>query len=291
MPEPNVSFEELAAPAPPAKPAESQATTAATEVKTEVTTPQFTEADAEAYRQMVDAGVTPQTYKDFIEAKAALANLATNLATNPRLVIQEIERTNPQVAARLKQEISDLWFEEYQRLNPETAQPANGSASSAPVSDPRYDQLQQKLDTLIEQRNQELSAKAQDAISEGYNKAIEKLMEKLPETITEKDRDYIRLKTQEFVWKDKDARERVVKGTYLDVPKHFARAVTQATADTKAAAQKEIERREGVETRGTKTIVPAAEPVGGEPVTDKNVDPVWGNISPGEVNAALQARR
>jgi hypothetical protein len=273
----NVSFEELAATTPPATTPEPQATPAAA-TEPVATTPAFTEADAESLRTLADLGITPTNAKDFIEAKTALNNLSNILQSNPRLFLQEIEKTNPALARTIKQEFSDAWYEDYQRTHPDESTPAaTGSTSrTAPSDDPRFAKLEQQLSTLIEQRNQEATQKQQEAINKKFYDAVDESLGKLPDTVTEPQKDYIRLKAQELLWKDDAARGRVAKGVNVDVSKYIAKATTLVTAETKAAATTEKEKRAGVESRGSKTIVPAAEAVGGsETEAGPEGDRIW----------------
>jgi hypothetical protein len=277
---PDISFEELAAPATPPTTAVPADTTPAAAAATPATdpVPAFTEADADALRSLADLGITPQNAKDFIEAKTALANLSNILQNNPRLFLQEIEKTNPTLASTLKREYSDAWYEEYVRTHPEEASAAapGGTSRTAPSPDPEIASIKQQLNTLIEQRNQELSTRQQEAMTTKFNAAVDESLGKLPEAITESQKDYIRLKAQEMLWKDSAARDRVAKGVNVDVSKYIAKATTLVTAETKAAANTEKDKRQQVESRGSKTIVPAAEAVGGEATEDgPSGDRIW----------------
>ena len=289
---PATSFEELTPAATPPVAATPEATPAAPATPAE-TIPQFTEADANAYRQMVDAGITPQNYNEFLQAKTALSNLSVILKSNPRALLNEIEKSDPQLARTIKEEFSNAWFEEYQRTHPDETPATPGSTSRTspsvnPVLEQKLDQMSKQVEGLVNRINSEDTAKANQAITDGFNKSLDNLAAKLPDTLTEVQKDYIRLKAQESLFKDPAAAARVAKGMYVDLSKHFAEATKKATADTKAAAASETTRREGVVTRSDKQITPAAEPAGGTPATDSNEDPIWGNITSGEVQNALK---
>ena len=298
---PAVSWEELA-PATPAKPAESQATPEATPAATapatppaepaKVEIPQFTEADAESLRQFSELGITPQNAREFIEAKQSLANLDQILRTNPDLFMDQIQRTDPKLHAELLERFSNRWWYQLpEEVKNGTAQP--GSTSRTPGSAPSQNDselasIKQTLNSLMQRFQMEDQSKAQEKITTGFNSSLDRLADKLPEGTSEKDKDYIRLKAQELIWKDEAARSRVAKGVYVDVPKYYAEAMKKASAETKAAANSERTKREDIEKNGTKQIIPAAEPAGGTPVaSDRQEDPIWGNISTGEVNAAV----
>lgn len=278
--------------APPAEltpPKEPAAPPVETKVETPAETFQFTEADATAYRTLTDAGISVENYKDLQTKSQALDNLGSLLASNPKLLFDEIEKTNPQMAARLEEIVSDRWYEKNKHLYPEGKTPgASGSASSAATStDPRIEQLSQKLDSLVAQRNQELSERQQARITDGYNSAVDGLLAKLPDSTPENTKDYIRLKANELLWKDTAARERVAKGVYVDVPKYFAEASKKATADTLASAKAETDKREAVKANAHKEITPAAENVNGAAAQQEDESQGW-KISDAEIRNAYK---
>jgi hypothetical protein len=292
----NLTFTELETAATQQTTATSAEQTAAattTETKVEETKPQFTEADVEAYKSLVDMGITPQTAADFKAAKTALDNLPALLDSNPDLLMDEIEKNNPELHKKLLEKMSDRWFN---RLPAEVRNPsANGSSSrtaeSTPAVDPRLTAIEAKLDRFIQKENQEESTRRQTAISEGYKVSVDGLLGKLPEAVSQKDRDYIRLKTNELLWADSKARDRIAAGVYVDVPTYFSKASSLVTAETKAASSAEHDRRAGVEARGVREIPAAADNVNGSASSKQEGhghDPIWGNISDSELKSAYK---
>jgi len=298
MAEGSISFEELevaATQADPAKPPEAAAATPAAETTVAETKPQFTDADVEAYRQLVDMGITPQTAQQFKEAKTALDNLPA-LMKSPeglRLMMDEIQKNDPEAYKTVKEYVSDRWWNdlpESVRNNSANGSPSR-SADSAPAVDPRIASIEAKLDRFIQKENQEESTRRQNAISEGYTASVDGLLKKLPESVSQKDRDYIRLKTNELIWKDPKARDSVAKGVYLDVPTYFSKASGLVTAETKAASTAEHDRRAGVEARGSREIPAAAQNTNGSASSKQEGhghDPIWGNISQEELKSAFK---
>jgi hypothetical protein len=295
MSEGNISFQELEVAATQmatVKPPEQTATTTTAEVKAEETKPQFTDADVEAYKSLVDMGITPQNAAEFKAAKTALDNLPALLENNPDLLMDEIEKNNPALHKQLLERMSDRWFN---RLPPEVKN-ANGNGSSsrtaesAPAADPRISAIEAKLDRFIQKENQEETARKQAAISDGYKNSLDGLLTKLPESVSQRDKDYIRLKANEMMWNDPKARDRIAQGVYVDVPTYFAKASSLVTAETKAASQAEHDRRAGVESRGSKQIPPAAENVNGASVKPEGhgKDPIWGDITAEELKSAYK---
>jgi len=135
----------------------------------------------------------------------------------------------------------------------------------------------------------DVSARQQAIITENYNKAFDGMVAKLPENLGEDKRDYIRLKAEKMLWNDPQARERVNKGVFTDVPKYFAEASKRVTAETKTAADKEHGNRQRVEATGARSIVPAAENVAGAAKENApGVDPIWGDITPEEIKNAYK---
>lgn len=287
-----VSFSELEATVTPAAPVTPQVTPAATEPVAPAT-PQFTEADAQTLRTFADAGITLTSYQDLLQAKEIVNKLPELLKTNPRLVTAEIAKADPTAYRNLLTAVSDEWYEvigQYESKNT----PTNGVASSTATSAPNP-QLEQRLNeqsaqiaSLIAERNQEKSERQQASMVSSYNKAIGDLMGKLPEGVPATAKEFIELKTQRLIWQDVAARDRVSKGIYVDVPKYFAQASAQATADIKAATDSEHNARKGVEARGGKEITPAAEAVNGTQA-GPNEDPIWGDSGIArDVSAALK---
>lgn len=295
MSTPNVSFTELETAAKPATTTESQATPAVTEQTTTAAAPvqpQFTEQDAQTLRTFADAGISISNYKDLLTAKQLVENLPKIIRTNPRVLTAEIAKNDPEAYNTLLDAISDEWYEVKGKKLEQSAQ-GGASSTTSSNADPRVEALTAKIENLISERNQEKSQRQQDQILSGYNSTVEGLLAKLPEGVPEQAKDYIRLKTNELLWKDNSARERIGKGVYVDVPKYFAEASAKATADTKASADKEHSRRADVESRGTREITPAAENVNGsQEQIAPGQDPIWNDAGLAkDTAAALRASR
>lgn len=291
----NISFEELEATAIPAAAATPPVTTeAAPPAQTEEAKPQFTESDVQAYTALRDMGFTPQNAADFKAAKEAMTNLPLLLKSpeGQRMLLDEIQKNDPSAYTKLLETASDRWFSEL----PEDVKNAGGNDSrsrattSAHTPDPKVAELENKLNGLIQERNQSKSAQEQAEIKQGYDDSVKTLIGKLPESTSDRDKDYLELKTNQLIWNDPQARARVAKGVFVDVPKYFAEASKRVTAETKAAASAEHERRAGVEARGSKTIAPASENVNGAPAKREGhgADPIWGDISSDELKSAYK---
>jgi len=289
-----LSFTELESTAKSAT-SETQTTTAetskATEVAVEDSKSQFTEADVLAYQQLVAAGITPETAEQFKQAKTAMDNLPSLLKNNPDALLDEIQKNDPALHDELITRISDRWFEQKGKREYEALQKKNGNGSRVAESepDPRVDKLEREVAAMKAKEQADLTARQQAQISESYNKAFDGLVAKLPENLGEDKRDYIRLKAEKLLWNDPAARERVNKGVFTDVPKYFAEASKRVTAETKTAANKEHEARQGVEARGARSVVPAAENVAGAAKENApGVDPIWGDITADEIKNAYK---
>lgn len=297
MAEGNLSFEELEVAANPqeaAKPAEATATLAEAQ-PAEASKPQFTEADVEAYKQLVELGITPQNAAQFKAAKEALDGLPALLASpeGRRIMFDEIQKNDPKTYKEILEYGSDRWFNELPadvRNGSANGSPSR-SAESSPALEAKISKVEAQLETFIQKQNQEETAKRQEVISSGFQSSMDKLIGKLPESVSERDKDYIRLKTNELIWRDSAARDRVAKGVYVDVPTYFSKASSLVTAETKAASNAEHDRRAGVEARGVKEIPAAAENVNGSAATKQEGhghDPIWGDISPTELKSAYK---
>jgi hypothetical protein len=296
MSEGKISFEELEAVATPPATATPVETPAATEAASAAadTKPQFTESDVEAYKSLVDMGITPQNAAEFKAAKNALDNLPALLDSNPDLLMDEIEKNNPALHTKLLERMSDRWF---QRLPADVREGKSGNgsesrtASSSPAVDPELVQMKREWGELKTQRIQEQTARQQAQVAEGFNKALDALVEKLPEGVSAEKRDHIRLKAEKMVLSDPKAYQRISQGIYVDVPTFFSKASSLVTAETKAASSAEHDRRAGVEARGSKEIPAAADNVNGSASSKQEghgADPIWGNISEGELKSAYK---
>jgi hypothetical protein len=249
----------------------------------------------EAYRTLVEMGITPTTAPQFKAAKEQLEMLPVLLRTKEgrRQLIDAVRLNDRETYQGILNDYSDLWFEE----QPDSVKNPSGDGSpsrttnSTPTMDPRISSLESQIKELVSERNQEKTAKQQEAISSGYNRSVESLLGKLPESVSSRDKDYIRLKTNELVWRDSKAMNAISKGVYVDVPTYFSKASSLVTAETKAAANAEHDRRAGVEARGSKEIPAAAENVNGSASSKQEGhghDPIWGDISPSELKSAYK---
>ena len=295
MSEGALSFQELeSAAAPPVESATAVTTveTPPAAVTVEETKPQFTEQDVSAYQSLVDMGITPQNAQEFKAAKQALDNLPQLLKTNPDLLFDEIQKNDPELHDALIERVSDRWFDQKGKRLYEQQQ-ANPSGSrtekSEPATDPKVAQVVREWEQFKTNQHQTQIAQAQAQNTKNFNDALDGLLEKLPKDVPEDKREFIRLKAEKLALSDPSARERINKGVYTDLPKHFAEASRRVTADTKTAAAKEHEARSAVEARGSKEITPAAENVNGAAREPKSgEDPIWGNIGESEIKAAYK---
>jgi hypothetical protein len=289
-----ISFEELekaATPPEPVKPAETPAPSAAEAAPAE-TKPSFTEADVEAYKQLVDMGITPANAAEFKSAKSALDNLPMLLKNNPDLLLDEIEKNDPELHKQLLDKVSDRWFNRLPADVREGRSNGNSSESrtASSASNPVIERLERQVNALVQERTQEKTEAQQRNIIGGLNTAFENLVAKLPAGVSERDKDYIRLKAERLLWSDASAAKRVNSGVYVDVPTYFSKASSLVTAETKAAATAANDKRAGVEARGEKTIPNAAENVNGSSTKKEGHghDPIWGDISESELKAAYK---
>jgi len=287
-----LSFEELASAAKPevatepqATPAETQATPAVEEAK-----PQFTDADVTAYQTMRDLGITPENAKEFTQAKQWLETIAYSLQNDPQQFIEELRKTNPQMADKFIEVASDDWYNRKGKyMNTEQS---NGGQSNAPKSDPavdsRIDSLMREVDSLKKERQAEVETRRQAEVTKAYNESFDSLVAKLPESLPEQTKEYIRLKAEKMLFTDNAARGRINQGNFTDVPKFFAEASRRVTAETKATAQKETAARAAVVASGSKEITPASENVTGASQARPGQDPIWGDINEKEIAAAYK---
>jgi hypothetical protein len=256
------------------------------------TKPQFTETDVEAYKQLVDMGITPQNAAEFKAAKQALENLPLLLKNNPDLLLDEIEKNDPELHKQLLEKVSDRWFNRLPSDVREGKSNGNGSESRtvSSATNPVIERLERQVNALVQERTQEKTEAQQRVILTGLNTAFDNLTAKLPAGVSERDKEFIRLKAERLLWSDGNAAKRVNQGVYVDVPTYFSKAASLVTADTKAAATAANDKRAGVEARGERTIPNAAENVNGttsEP-EGHGKDKIWGDLT-AEEKTALRA--
>jgi len=293
-----ISFEELES-AATQQTAVKSAETTVTETKAAETAaavetkPQFTDTDVEAYKQLVDMGITPQNASEFKAAKQALENLPLLLKNNPDLLLDEIEKNDPELHKQLLEKVSDRWFNRLPADVREGKSNGNGSESRtvSSATNPVIERLERQVSALVQERTQEKTDAQQKTILSGLNTSFENLIAKLPASVSEKDKDYIRLKAERLLWSDGAAAKRINSGVYVDVPTYFSKAASLVTAETKAAATADHAARAGVEARGVKEIPAAAENVNGSASSKQEghgQDPIWGNISSEELKSAYK---
>lgn len=292
-----LSFTELESAAKSASTA--AATTTTTETKpaaTETTTttvvedkPQFTDTDVAAYRQLHDLGITPATAQEFIQAKQNLSVIAHALQNDPKAFLEELRKSNPEIADRVMEVVSDEWYE---RKGKYLVDKPNGSTSSTTrsesVPDLRLDVMERELKALKDAKQQEDAVKFQAQVKTNYELALDGLVSKLPADLNGNLKEHIRLKAEKLAWNDDSARARINKGDFTDLPKYFAEASRRVTAETKAAADKERTARSGVESRGSKELPPGTENNLGAAEQKPGQDPIWGNISEAEIAGAYK---
>jgi hypothetical protein len=297
MAEASLTFTELeTAATQPASATPAEPATATPVVEAPATTetkPQFTDADVEAYKQLVDMGINPQNAADFKAAKTALDNLPMLLENNPDLLMDEIEKNNPNLHKQLLEKFSDRWFN---RLPAEVRNGSgNGSqsrtADSTPAVDPEIAAIKREWSQIKATQLQEATARQTAQLTEKFNNSLDALVAKLPENIPADKREHIRLKAEKLIWSDNAARDRINKGVFTDVPTYFSKASSLVTAETKASATAEHDRRARVEARGSREIPAAAENTNGSASSKQEghgSDSIWGDISSNELKSAYK---
>lgn len=277
-----------AAPVTPAEPPPSTAAPATATV--DDTKPQFTDADVAAYRQLQDMNITPATAQEFVQAKKNLEVIAYALNNDPKAFLEELRRSNPQVADKVVEVFSDEWYErkgKYLNVEPNKAN-SGTSTTTTSEPDPRVEALSREVNGLKQRLQLEDESKQQQAIVKGYETALDGLSAKLPADLSDEKKEHIRLKAEKLAWNDPSARARINKGDYTDLPKYFAEASRRVTADTKAATERERTARSGVESRGHRELPAGTENTVGAVEQKPGQDPIWGNINEAEVAAAYR---
>lgn len=295
MPEP-LSFEELASAAAPPAATESKVTPAeptpkpadATQPVGDKAKPQFTDADVTAYQAIRDLGITPETASDFVQAKQWLNTIAYAMKNDPKLLLDELRKTDPQMADKVTEVFSDDWYERKGKYLMDDKSNSGKSNAAQPEPDPRVDQLSREVAQLRSERQTEAETKRQEKINVDFTSSFDALQAKLPADLDDRTKDYIRLKAEKMLWLDPQARTRVNSGNFTDIPKYFAEASRRVTAETKAAADKETKARSGVESRGVRELPHGSENATGTAQSQPGQDPIWGNISEQEVASAYK---
>lgn len=294
MPDP-LSFTELESAAKSTTTA-GTGTTTEEPTKTETTTavddkPQFTDADVAAFRLLQDLGITADNAPGFIQDRKSLQTIAYALQNDPKAFLDELQRSSPEVADRVREVISDDWYERKGKYLVND-KPTNGSTSSTArsesVPDPKVESLEREVNGLKARLQAEDNAKMQAQVVTNYELALDGLTAKLPADLDPNVKEHIRLKAEKLAWKDDNARARINKGDFTDLPKYFAKASSSVTADIKAAADKERTARSGVESRGHKEMPAGTENTLGATEQKPGQDPIWGNITEAEVAGAYK---
>ena len=271
----------------------TETTAAAATTTVEETKPQFTDADVQAYQQLSAMGITVQSAQEYKQAKEALDNLPKLMKDNPGALLDEWQKNDPTGHAEFLERVSDRWYEQIGKRQNQQQKNSDGSrvANSEPTKDPEVETIKREWMQFKQERANEAQSKRQAEITKSYNSALDSLVDKLKEknsALSEDRLDYIRLKTEKLAWADPEAQGRITKGNFTDIPKYFAEATNRVTAETKAAAAQDHEARKGVESRGSKEIIPAAENTVGQAEVKPGTDPIWGDISSQEIAAAYK---
>lgn len=239
-------------------------------------------------------GITPANAAEFKSAKQALENLPMLLKNNPDLLLDEIEKNDPELHKVLLEKVSDRWFNRLPADVREGKSNGNGSESRtvSSATNPVIERLERQVNELVQERTQEKTQAQQKTILAGLNTVLDGLDAKLKEKgVPELQRDHIRLKAERMIWSDNATAKRINQGVYIDVPTHFSKAASLVTAETKAASKDANDARAGVEARGERTIPNAAENVNGASKEEGHgKDDIWGDLTAKE-KEALRAYR
>ncbi len=219
------------------------------------------EADLAALRQLADMGITPTNATEFLQAKQALDQLNTALLTDPDTVLAQLEAANSDAYFQLLDKAANRFLKHF----PPDENAAGGGTGSAPKPDPRIESLEGEVRQLRQERQSEKSQQQAAQVKATYDKRLDDLIGDAAKkaNLNERDKDFLRLKTNELVARDDAARRRISQGIYVDLPAHFASALRTVAAETKAASTTDAGKRATVAAAAHTEVTSGAENTGG----------------------------
>lgn len=232
------------------------------------------EADLAALAQLADLGINPSNAADFVRAKNALDTLNRTLVTDPDTMLAQLETANPDAYYGLLDKAASRFLKHFPP--PEDGKPADGGKGSAPKSDPRVDALESEVRVLRTSREAEERQTKAKAVEAEYNKRLDGLIAQADDKahLSAKDKRFLRLETGSLVASDETARRRIAQGVFVDLPKHFASALSTVAAETKTATKTEQDKRAGVVANGVHEPAAGPENKGGSPTAADDWDDV-----------------
>lgn len=210
-------------------------------------------------------GLTPENAQQ-VMTKAQLADRISYLVeNNPRAFMEEIEKASPETFQKVIDQASDIYLERFGKSEGQTS--TKGSDAESPQVEALRKQLQTLQGTIEQDRNQKIFAEKKQQ----YESKLESFISALPATVTEKDREYLRLKTNKLMTEDTGGFQRVMQGDYLPLAKHFQKASSFLTADTKVAQDQQAQARDKVKASAQPEV-----PSGPESVVRSSTTDIWG---------------
>ena len=184
----------------------------------------------------------------------SLANIGYLLNNNPKLLFEEIEKTNPAAAQKILEVASDMFLD---RIPPDKKATGTQAQGAQGANAELLDRIQ-KLESSIKEQNQaNANAAAQQrraATEKAYKDHMGSLLDQEPVKklgLTKVEERFVRLSVNQAIGEDPAALKRINSGVYVDVGQQLKKALDEVSAERKKANGTEHAARETVGRNGS----------------------------------------
>lgn len=256
-------------------PEETTTPTPAAAVAPEPAKPDYAPEVLELAKQLAEDGVTREGYGQLIEGRDALNKMGYLLKENPKEFFRTIELNDPETAKKALEEFSQIYLDRNLSREDQARIEAGQPLEEADPMQKQLEDLQSELKSLKDNAMARDQAASVATIKSRYEARINDLFSQLPDNMPKHHQEALRAMLDRSLGADEQAAGRIRQGNFVDVPNHFKKILDNWAAETKAANDAEIAKREQVRKNAQLTFAPGAEAVGGPPpesLADKNWD-------------------
>ena len=200
----------------------------------------------EVGRLILDSGYTREQLNDLMESPKALQALKYQLQNDPAEFIRSLERTNPEVGAKLLDASTDLFLARHGK-EATTSKPDKGDTSNELMAEIKA--LREKTAQLESKEAQRENAIAMAAAQKRYDSHIDNLLSQSDVkelNLTKAESKGLRARLSAELASDPQIVRRISSGNFVDIPRVFKGIAEEWGDDKKSAAKAEQDRRDGV---------------------------------------------
>lgn len=229
----------------------------------------------ELARKLAEDGMTQDAYQGLIQGRDALNTMGYLLKENPKEFFSVIERQDPETAKKALEEFSQIYLDRNLTKDDQAKLEAGQPLGEADPMKKQLEDLQTEIKSIRDNEQRREQSAAMASIQKRYEARMDDLFGQLPDNMPKHHKTALRALLDRSLGGDEQAASRIRQGNFVDVPKHFKNVLDGWAAETKAANDAEIQKREDIRKRAQIAFTPGAEAVGGPPpesLAEKNWD-------------------